>query len=695
MDMSRYLDTFLEEARENLQQMEQVLLSLEASPENKLLLDQIFRSTHTIKGMSATMSYNTMAEVTHEMENILHQLRKGELRLTTAFTDLLLKAVDLLNSMVIDIANGGKGELPVEHILSLLRDSASINQQVTAEEIMISPAARDQHCQLPISSINFNQFEKNLIMKAIDQGYQCYHLVVHINSSSTMKSARAFVIFKNLEQVGEVVKTIPSVQEIEEERFDNSFELIIISGESPEVIRECLLSIAEMEEPEINSISEVINLLPDSKSDEGDSNFCDLTETMEKPETIKTTEAIEVREAVLGTDAILEPTNTRTGFTQSIRVENSKLDSLMNLVGELVISKTRLDRIRRAHPVPELTDTFEQMSRVTADLQDIVMKIRMLPIETVFSRFPRMVRDLARDLDKDIDIVLTGEDTELDRTVIDEIGEPLLHLIRNAVDHGIENFQDRAARGKNKQGLISLTAKYEGNHVVIEVEDDGKGIDPEAIRRTAVKMGLFTAEQVAEMDAEALVNLVLEPGFTTAEAVSDISGRGVGLDVVRSKIEALSGSIQIQSVPESGTKFIIRLPLTLAIIQALLVSVENETYAIPLSFISETTSVLPHDITKVQDKEFMFLRGNLLPLKRLQNIFQVPYSSVAKEPEMNLVVVKKGSRYVGLVVDTLIGQQEIVIKPVSSLFGNIDVIAGATILGDGCVSLIIDVSGLL
>ncbi|HWI54975.1 MAG TPA: chemotaxis protein CheA [Desulfobacteria bacterium] len=684
MDMSQYLDTFLEEARENLQAMEKALLSLEASPENKPLLDQIFRSAHTLKGMSATMGYNAMAEVTHEIENILQKLRVGEHRLTTAFTDLLLKGVDLLNSMIGDISNEGNGDLPAEHILSLMRDSVRNSQKEAARETVIPPidlgsppVNREQRNQLPVSSINFNQYEKKLVMKAIDQGFQCYHLVVHINSSSTMKSARAFMIFRNLELAGEIVKSIPRVEDIEAERFGSSFELIVVSGEAPEVIRESLVSIAEVEEPEINTISEVINLMPDGDIDEGDSNIRDSAETTS------------------GTDETLERAAAGTCFAHTVRVDKSKLDNLMNLVGELVISKTRLDRLRRAHNVPELAETFEQMSRVTSDLQDIVMKIRMVPIESVFSRFPRMVRDLARELGKEVEIVLKGEDTELDRTVIDEIGEPLLHLIRNAVDHGIEDSQTRAALGKTQQGLIKLSARYEGSHVIIEVEDDGKGINPEEIRKVAAKMGLAADPETEELDTESLISLVLKPGFTTAEAVTDISGRGVGLDVVRSKIEALSGTLQIQSVPASGTKFIIQLPLTLAIIQALLVSVENETYAIPLSFIAETTSVMPQEINKVQDQEFMFLRGSILPLKRLQALFEVPPSSVIKEPELNLVVVKKGSTNVGLIVDNLIGQQEIVIKPVSRLFGNIQVVAGATILGDGRVSLIIDVGGLL
>lgn len=677
MDMSQYLDTFLEEAREHLQKMEQGLLCLENSPDNQLLMDEIFRSAHTVKGMSATMGYTTVAEVTHEMENILHKIRSGVLRLTSRFTDLLLQGVDLLHSMVGDISGGGDGNLPVEDFLSLLRGPETVVEEEVAEHSIPLETVREQRTESPVISINFNQFERNLIMKAIDQGYHCYHLVVYINPSCIMKSARAFMIFKNLELAGEIVKSTPPVHEIEQERFDSSFELIIISGETPEVIRGCLVSITEVEEPEINCISEVINFLPDDTAEDLDNS--------------KQNTAI----SVVQENVEIEKTGAKTGVSQTIRVDKNKLDNLMNLVGELVISKTRLDRIRRVHQIPDLIETFEQMDRVTSDLQDTVMKIRMVPIESVFCRFPRVVRDLAKELGKDIEINLRGEETELDRTVIDEIGEPLLHLIRNAVDHGIEEPHIRVACGKNQQGFINLSARHEGNNVVIEVEDDGKGIDPEVIRLTAVERGLVTAGEAEGLDIGTLTRFVLAPGFTTTETVTGISGRGVGLDVVRSKIEALGGSLDIRSTPGSGTKFIVRLPLTVAIIQALLVSIESEIFAIPLSFISETMSVMPDEINTVQEQEFVFLRENILPLKRLQRVFQVPHSDVPKEPELNIVVVNKGTGKVGLIVDNLIGQQEIVIKPVSKLFGDIPVIAGATILGDGRVSLIIDVTGLL
>lgn len=679
MDMSQYLDTFLEEAKEHLQKLEQCLLNLEANPDNKKILDEIFRSAHTLKGMSATMGYNNIAELTHEMENVLHKVRGSKINSSPEIIDLLFKCVDSLNTLVCDIANGGTGVIPIDELLNELRSGQTTEniEHSPEPEIISAEIIPDETISSSVTSINFNQYEKNLITKAVNQGYNCYHLVVHINPHCTMKSARAFMIFKNLELVGEIIKSIPEVHDIEDERFETSFELIIISGEQPDVIRASLSSLTEVEEPQITCLSQIIHILPGEIQVEDESS--------QVPQNL----------LVQDDDNNEKITENRTLPNNTVRVDKSKLDNLMNLVGELVISKTRLERIYRQNLISELGETLEQIDRTALDLQDVAMKIRMTPIDYVFSRFPRMVRDLAKDLGKEIEFLINGSDTELDRTVMDEIGDLLVHLLRNAVDHGIEQPEIRLASGKNKQGRVILSAGYEGNSVVIEVEDDGTGMDLEVIKGTAVGKGLISREEADQLDGHSLMKLVLMPGFTTSGSVTGISGRGVGLDVVRSKTEALNGSIQIQSSPEKGTKFRIQLPLTLAIIQALLVEVAQEIYAIPLSFIAETTSVLPNEIDKIQDKEYMFLRGVVLPLKRLNEVFMAPEACIQTEPEINIVVVKKGSKMVGLIVDRLIGQQEIVIKPLSKLFGNIPVFAGATILGNGEVSMIIDASGLL
>ena len=704
MDMTQYRGMFLEEAQEHLQKLNEALLALEGSPENRAILDEIFRSAHTLKGMSATMGFNQVAELTHNMENVLHKLRNGELRSASGIVDLLFKCVDSLDSMINDIAGGGEGDLAVEDLLIELKNLNDTESQAGKPSESMSPekrpspgnpagsAAIGQHI---VTSIEFNEYEKNLIKQAIDQGFHCYHILVPIDPRCVMKSARAFMIFKNMEAIGEIIKSIPPVQEIEEEKFDTSFEIILISIELQETVRKGLVSITEVMEPDITVISRVFS--SSLTADRAEPQAL-VSQPLQQDDSLDSTEN---RDLGVARAQNLEKTKNEPGYTpskakasQTVRVDTTKLDNLINLVGELVINKTRIEQIGKVNQIPDLAETLEQMDRITTDLQNVVMKVRMVPIDTVFSRFPRMVRDLAKELGKDIELVIEGKETELDRTVIDEVGDPLVHLLRNAVDHGIEGPELRAAAQKPEQGRVLLSARHEGNNVVIEVEDDGKGLNPEAIKQKAVEKGILDADGAAEIsDAEA-VRLVLWPGFSTAEKITDISGRGVGMDVVKNKIEALSGSINIESSPGRGTKFKIQLPLTLAIIQALLVLIEDETYAIPLSFIAETTSVLPEQVNKIQEQEVILLRGGVLPLIRLNEVLQVKPTDLPKDEEINIVVVKNGEKRVGLLVDTLIGQQEIVIKPLGKLLCNIPVVAGATILGNGQVSLIIDVAGL-
>jgi two-component system chemotaxis sensor kinase CheA len=495
-----------------------------------------------------------------------------------------------------------------------------------------------------------------------------------------MKSARAFMVFKKLEEIGEIIKTLPPVQDIEEEKFDTVFDVVMVSKEPVETIKKQLLSVTEVEEPEITVIEGKLTKSGPAAPE------ADVEPAPALPEQ-KTEQKPQVK-------PVRPHQDSKPKTSGSVRVDIHRLDSLMNLVGELVINKTRLEQIGKETQSPELNETLEQIDRITTDLQNVVMKVRMVPIDNVFSRFPRMVRDLARELGKEIELVIEGKDTELDRTVIDEIGDPLVHLLRNCVDHGVEMPADRLAAGKSETGHVYLIARHEGNNVVIEVADDGKGLNPEVLKKKVAENGLVAPEEIAQMDENTLLKLIFLPGFSTAEKVTDVSGRGVGMDAVKNKIEALSGSILIESKPGSGTSFKIQLPLTLAIIQALLVRLEAEIYAIPLSFIAETTSIMPDQINRVQEQEVMLLRGDVLPLLSLHEILQVPPADMPKEEEINVVVVRKGEKRVGLIVDTLIGQQEIVIKPLGELIGSIPVIAGATILGNGRVSLIIDVAGL-
>lgn len=701
MDMSQYLDMFLEEAKEHLQKLNDSLLALESNPEGRGILDEIFRSAHTLKGMSATMGYTQVAELTHEMENVLHKLRSGDLQLNSHIVDLLFKSVDILDNAVNDIANGGEGKLTLGEIIGSLRDV--ISGQGFAGQDSASPVSNGHNIKSDSKEEAFNEYEKNLLLEAFEQGFKCYHITVHISPKCVMKSARAFMVFKNLEEIGEIIKCVPTVQDIEEEKFDTSFNVVVISSEGPERVQKALLSIAEVEEPEIEEITKdslnhvtipapaAVSALEAPAIPAGQEIATAQMASVQVPET---------NQSLPNVSSQPNLTQPKPGLvqkmrtSQSVRVDIHRLDSLINLVGELVINKTRLVQIGRNAQVPELTETLEQMDRISIDLQNVVMKVRMVPIDLVFSRFPRMVRDLARDLNKEIELVIEGKETEMDRTVIDEIGDPLVHLLRNAVDHGIETKEERIAAGKPPFGRVILAARHEGNHVIIEVKDDGKGIDVEAVKKKILEKQLATPEELAAMDDNAILMYIFQPGFSTAKKVTDVSGRGVGLDVVKNKIEALSGNIQIESKMGEGTRFKIQLPLTLAIIQALLVRLEAEIYAIPLSFIAETTSIMPGQINSVNDQEVMLLRGDVLPLIKLHKVFNVPPSDIEKEEEINVVIVRKGEKRAGLIVDALMGQQEIVIKSLGSLLGGIPMIAGATILGNGQVSLIIDVASL-
>lgn len=681
MDMSQYLEMFLEEAKEHLQKMNESLLTLESDPEGEDIVNEIFRSAHTLKGMSATMGYNQIAELTHEMENVLHKIRSGDIELNSFMVDLLFKAVDLLDSSINSIAAGNEDNFPIDEVVNTLR--AVLNKDLPSD--VDGLALTNNTKVLPV----FNEYEKNLILEALEQEYNCFGITININPKCVMKSARSFMVFKQLEQIGEIIKCTPSVEDIEEEKFGNSFHVVVITREEAEALTKALLKITEIEEPIISQIKgETLNIPSLYKEQELSSEDNKANSDAEAEGSVS------AKPSLANSPDRNKKIQSKVKVNQSVRVDINRLDSLINLVGELVINKTRLVQIGRQLQFPELTETLEQMDRISVDLQNVVMKVRMVPIDLVFNRFPRMVRDLAKELGKDINLIIEGKETELDRTVIDEIGDPLVHLLRNSVDHGVETPEERSALGKPKKGQVTLIARHEGNNVIIEVIDDGRGLDANVIRKKALEKQLISQEELAGLDDESVLMFIFQPGFSTAKKVTDVSGRGVGLDVVKNKIEALSGSIQIESKVGEGTRFKIQLPLTLAIIQALLVRLEEEIYAIPLSFIAETTSIFPQQLNNLQDQEVMLLRGDVLPLIRLHKIFDVPMSNLRKEEEIDVVVVRKGEKRAGLIVDALMGQQEIVIKSLGSLLGGIPMVSGATILGNGQVSLIIDVASL-
>ncbi len=679
MDVNQYMGMFLEESREHLQTLNRCLLDLENDPRNLSLLDEIFRSAHTIKGMSATMGFTAVAELTHEMENILDLLRKGQLQANNAILDILFKCVDTLEQLVEAIAGGNELDVDIKPLIKTLSALAAGEEPVPVQP---APAAAASTVAGAESDLVLDDTEMKVIRTANMQGIHAFETKVSLRAGCLLKSARVYMVMNSLDQLGDVIKTVPPAEELEKENFELVFSAVILTESDPEKIKQAVLSISEVDAADVSPIN-----LSDSPAVPADSTptaAATVTAAVDPGPKAEGT----VEHAPAGADK-------RPRGGQSVRVDIDKLDSLLNLVGELVINKTRLEQIGLSHKLTDLVETIEQMDRVTTDLQTVVMKVRMVPVGQVFNRFPRMVRDLSRDLHKEINLIIQGEETELDRTVIDEIGDPLVHLLRNAIDHGVESPQTRKERGKNPVGEIRLIARHEGNNVIIMVEDDGGGIDADVIKQKALEKGLLTQIEAEKMDVAEAVRLVFLPGFSTAKVVSDVSGRGVGMDAVRTKIEALGGMVDVETKINEGSRFKIRLPLTLAIIQALLVNVDKEIYAIPLGSIDSTINISPGDIKTIQNQEVILLRGQIIPIVRLAKTLNIPVTGGDDQEELFVTIVHMGEQKAGVIVDNLIGQQEIVIKSLGKLLAGIKVIAGATILGNGQVALILDVASLM
>lgn len=650
MDTNQYLEIFLEESEEHIESLNENLLQLEKNPEDSHIIDEIFRSAHTLKGMAATMGFENMTRLTHKMEDVLQEIRSNSIKVTSNLMDVLFKCMDALSSMTGIISESGNDSYDIENLIKLLETNNS-KEEVAATNIENSKS---------LDSNNINVYEKDIIEKAASQGYKTYSIEVVIDKNCVMKSARAFIVFNTLDNLGDIVDSTPSVEDIEDEKFDDRFTVHLISKHEKDVIKSKLMSISEIKNINIEELLYSKEIKDNKKF--GPTN--------------------------LGSDDQIKHSKTN----KSVRVDIERLDNLMNLVSELIIIKTRLEGIESNEKNPDTISTIEYLERITTNLHDAVMKVRMVPVERVFNRFPRMVRDLSRELNKKITLNMYGQDTEVDRTVIDEIGDPLVHLMRNSIDHGIETPEVRVKKGKPETGVINLKAYHEGNNVIIEVSDDGSGINFEKVKNKAYEKGMLSADEVEELSNEKLIKLLFEPGFSTSDTISDISGRGVGLDVVKNKIESLNGSIEVKTEVDKGTKFIIKLPLTLAIIQALLVMVGNEKYAFPLNSISEIVNKNKNEIHLVQGKEVVMYRGKVIPLIRLHNILDL--KSNEDSDNFICVIIKKGDNLAACSVDELIGQQEIVIKPLGKYLSNVKIIAGATILGDGQVALIIDSNNL-
>ena len=643
MEVSQYLSVFMDECQEHLQTLNQAILELEHNPENSGVLDQIFRAAHTLKGASATMGFNKMANLTHAMEDVLSKLRSKELTASTEIVNVLFEAIDMLEVLASKIGEGIEEDIEITGVVQeLLRF-------VNGETV---PQAPDRRHNL---QLRYLEDEKKQISSGLENGLKFFQITVTLVENCLLKGARVFMILRDTEKLGTIIRSVPTVKELEDENFDLQFLVGILSNKTPEEIIKTISNISDVDKVQVDE-PKFDQLLTEKRVQE-----------------------------------VVDQGEKKVTSIQTVRVDIKKLDDLMNLVGELVISRSQLESLGTAIGSKDLDEVVEQIGRLTMDLRDSVLKARMVPVETVFSRFPRLIRDLCKELGKEINLEIHGGETELDRTLIDEIGDPLVHIIRNSADHGIETGEERARNNKPANGKLVLNAFQEGNSVVITVSDDGRGFDIKKIKEKAIARGLVTPEVLSEMNPGQILEFTFLPGFSTAEKITDVSGRGVGMDVVKTKINSLKGVVSIESEPGQGSTITIRLPLTLAIIQTLMIQLGKETYAIPASYVEQLVNVKRSDVHFIHKQEVLSLRGEIVPLLRLQDILDTPGALNPQMDELDVVILKVGERMVGCIIDSFLGQKDVVIKSLGGFLGSIKGIAGATILGDGKVALILDI----
>ncbi len=705
MDVSQYLEIFIDETKEHLQTLSDQLMILETEPENMDCINEIFRAAHSLKGMAGTMGYKRMQRLTHDMENVFQEIRSGNMKVQPELVDVLFRGLDALeaylNNILESTDEGTEENEEIINTLNSIANKSGVGTKTETPEAQTDTASVGQEEGVAkYESIRITEYEQKTFDKAKEQEQNIYGITVILQDSCILKAARAFLVFKALEEMGEVIKAEPNVQDIEDEKFELDFSLVYFTKESMETVKHAIENVSEVKE----AIVGVFEMKIDESDTTSTSGAVEVSAPDEKKEDVSE-EALDTKGSA-GPAAVMaekQPAKKQTAqkakpaVGRTVRVDIEKLDVLMNLVSELIIAKNGLvstSALEGQMMDSAFNEQIEYLESVTTNLHESVMKVRMVPIESVVSRFPRMIRDLNKKLDKKMELHMTGEETELDRTVIDEIGDPLQHLLRNAADHGLESNEERLAIGKPEAGNIYLDAYQDGNNVNIEVRDDGAGINVEKVKNKAIERGTITPEQAEAMSDKEIIDLLFKPSFSTAESITDISGRGVGLDVVKTKIEGLGGNIECKSVLGEGSSFIIRLPLTLAIIQALMVELGTEKYAIPLGNIQTIEDVPLEDVKHVQTKEVISLRGSVIPLIRLDQLLDVEVNE--EEPEsLTVVIVKKGDKQAGLVVDNLIGQQEIVIKSIGNYINCSKMIGGATILGDGEIALILEVNTLV
>ena len=707
MDVSQYLEIFIDETNGHLQNLSDCIMSLEKEPENMDTINEIFRAAHSLKGMAGTMGFKRMQRLTHDMENVFQEVRSGNMNVTSGLVDVLFQCLDAIDAYLESVKESSdEGTEDNEAIIQELNDilAAGTGNAPKTEE---KPAPKEEkdpvedRFQKKYLDIDFSEKEKEELRLSEEKGMKLYGITVYIQEDCLLKAARAFLVFKAVEDFGNILVYSPSSQDIEDEKFGFDFSFYVASEADLDRMLEVAKAVSEIEEV----IGEKVNYkeltAAAAKKEEEEAAAAKEAEKAQKEEHAGASQApAAASQAKPQAPAAKKQNGGKPVTNRTVRVDIEKLDALMNQVSELIIAKNSLVSIGSTSDGSSSSNSqafheqIEYLERITTGLHESVMKVRMVPIESVVQKFPRMIRDLSKKLDKKMELYMTGEDTELDRTVVDQIGDPLQHLLRNSADHGLENAELRRKRGKPETGSIHLNAFQEGNNVIIEVSDDGNGIDTESVKSKAIERGLITPEQGAALSQKEIIDFLFMPSFSMAKQISDVSGRGVGLDVVKSNIEALGGDVEVKSVLGEGSKFIVRLPLTLAIIQALMVEVRHEKYAISLGSIETIEEIMADEIKFVQAKEVIHIRGMVIPLIRLDQLLDCEPAEEEKE-SLTVIIVRKGDKFAGLIVDELNGQQEIVINSLGKYINNsTKIISGATVLGDGEVALILDVNTL-
>ncbi len=713
MDVSQYLEIFIDETAEHIQSLSDNIMALENEPEDHDVINEIFRAAHSLKGMAGTMGFKRMQHLTHDMENVFQEVRNDKIKVNGDIIDVLFQCLDAIEGYLNIIKEtSDEGTNDNEGIIAALNGILNGNTAPAVKEVpAASPEEKTAHPEDAAAgahgkkylTIGLSEAEREMLKNAEDSGKVLFGFTVYVQKECLLKAARAFLVFKAIEEFGEIVVYQPSAQDIEDEKFDLDFSFIITSDEEGvDKFLSAAKAVSEIEDVFGEQIKYEMLVDTASKEKEHEEEKA-VSQEAAAPAVVAPASVQAKGEPAKSAGSAAATTKgkpvNKPVANRTVRVDIEKLDALMNQVSELIIAKNSLVSISSSDSgdgtqSQSFRDQIEYLERITTSLHESVMKARMVPIESVVAKFPRMIRDLSRKLDKKMELYMSGEDTELDRTVVDQIGDPLQHLLRNSADHGLESAELRKERGKPEVGSINLKAYQEGNNVVIEVGDDGNGIDTETVKRKAVERGLVTPEQAENLSQKEIIDFLFMPSFSMAKKITDVSGRGVGLDVVKSNIETLGGDVEVKSKLGEGSTFIVRLPLTLAIIQALLVEVHHELFAIALGSIITIEDVPVSEIKYVQAEEVINLRGNVIPLIRLNEILEI--DEPENEPEsLTVVIVNKGEKQAGLVVDNLLGQQEIVIKSLGKFISNSKIISGATILGDGEIALILDVNTLM